>query len=327
VAQLSGGARRVVFERVDLDRLEDTAALLQRFQPEVLVLAASRLTWWRPVSERPERAAELELLPYGAWLPVHVALVREVMEARRAAGVATRVVSLPFPDAVGPALAPLGLAPDMGAGNVMEVAAKLAVLAANHQGVGRERVLVRLVMHHAAQRLAFNAFAGLSGGGSPEGEPPWRGEMEVDGSALPAEEVDSYVREPYPLPAGRESQELTAAATAATTSALLGDNLAHLHVPAPWGLPGGYPVEVSRSGMRLDLPAGMTHEEAVAMNGAAGRWDGIERIQADGTIVFTDQVADVTERLLGLRLHSVRPEEMADTAQELLDRAVGEGVA
>ena len=58
------------------------------------------------------------------------------MEAHRAAGSPGRVVSLAFPDAVGPVLAPAGLAPDLGAGNVDEVAAKLSLLAARRGSPG-----------------------------------------------------------------------------------------------------------------------------------------------------------------------------------------------
>src|ERR687885_2838632 len=84
------------------------------------------------------------------------------MEARPRAP----VVCLPYPDAVGPALAPLGLAPTCGAGNVTETAAKLELLAGDDAEA-------RLVLHHAAQRYAFPAFAGLGGEAVDGGEPPW----------------------------------------------------------------------------------------------------------------------------------------------------------
>ena len=87
------------------------------------------------------------------------------MQARAAAGVSAPVVALPFPDAVGPVLAGAGLAPRPGAGNVLEMAAKLAVLVAERAGVGRDAVDVRLVAHHATERIAFSAFSGLGGVG------------------------------------------------------------------------------------------------------------------------------------------------------------------
>lgn len=304
VSSLAGGPRHVGFERVDLEDVAAAASVLRRLDPEVVVTAASRHTWWRPFAD--ERVGEL---PFGVWLPLQLVLVRKVMEARREAGVAARVVCLPYPDVVGPALAPLGLAPDLGAGNVAETAPKLELLA----GAARDEVRVRLVMHHAAQRVAF--------GGPAGDEPPWAAEVLVRGERLPDEDVQRLFRAPWPLPQGRDTHELSAAATAHAVRALLADEPTATHAPAPNGLPGGYPVRLSRRGVELDLPAYLTREEAIALNERAARFDGIERIEPDGTIVFTGEVVAGTERLLGLRLERVRPDEVDDLAAELAARA------
>src|SRR5437764_5988270 len=128
------------------------------------------------------------------------------MLAHRDAGSRAVVVSLPYPDGVGPALAPLGLAPDLGGGNVAETAPKLARLA----GPGAE---VRLVMHHAVQRFAFapagDAGVHLHHSEHPMptaaasdvgvhlhhlGEPPWEAEVRVDGERLDDERVRELFR-------------------------------------------------------------------------------------------------------------------------------------
>jgi hypothetical protein len=218
VAALQGGPQHVEFERLDLADIGAAAALLRRLDPDVVVTAATRHTWWR---------GGVEGVPYGAWLPLQLTLVRDLMRAKREAGIGAPVVCLPFPDAVGPALAPLGLAPEIGAGNVGETAPKLALLSGGE---------VRLVMHHAAQRHAFPAFSFLGAGGGEE--PPWAAEVLVDGRPLP-------------------------------------------------------------------------------LNARAGRWDGLEAVEADGTLVFTEAIAESTERVLGIRIARVAPAEMDDVALEL----------
>jgi hypothetical protein len=102
--------------------------------------------------------------------------------------------------------------------------------------------------------------------------------------------------------------------------ALLGDVPRRVHVPAPGGRPGGYPALASTSGVALDLPDGVPEAHAIAINATAARWDGIERIDADGTVTFTTEVAEATERLLGLRLAAVRADEMDLVADELKAR-------
>ncbi|MEO8686745.1 MAG: hypothetical protein ABI611_00835 [Solirubrobacteraceae bacterium] len=314
VAGLCDGPRVVEPAVVDLMDLDGTASLLARVQPDVIVLAASQLTWWRV----PEGARSL---PYGVWLPLHLPLVRALMQARTAAGIAAPVVSLPFPDAVGPVLAGAGLAPETGAGNVLEMAAKLVAVAAERAGVGREAVDVRLVAHHSTERVAFSAFAGLGGnGGGPAGPPPLHAGVSVGGEALPDDEVRALLTAAYPLLSGAATHGLTAAATAATVWALLSEEPRRLHVPAPAGRPGGYPVRVSRAGVALDLPAGMSESDAIAVNVVAARWDGIERIEPGGAFVYCPWVSDALERTLGLRLERVEPEHSDAVADDLAAR-------
>jgi hypothetical protein len=311
VAALAGGPREVAFEPLDLDDVAAASSLLRRLDPDVVVTSASRHTWWRPFADE-----RVDALPFGVWLPLQLVLVRRLMEARREAGVAARVVCLPYPDGVGPALAPLGLAPDLGAGNVAETAPKLALLAAREAGAAPEEVQVRLVMHHAAQRVAFPSLARAR-----EEEPPWAAEVLVRGEALPPADVERLFRAPWHLPQGRGTHELSAAATAHVVGALLRDEPTATHAPAPNGLPGGYPVRLSRRGAELDLPPQLPPAEAVAVNERAAVFDGIARIAGDGTIVFSAEVAAATERLLGVRFDRVRPDDMDAVAEELAARA------
>lgn len=272
VAALQGGPRHVEFRPIG--EIADAASI----DADVIVCGATRHTWWKPSPDG---------VPYGTWLPLQVTLVRDLMRA----GPRAPVVCLPYPDGVGAALAPLGLAPAIGAGNVGETAPKLALLS------GAE---VRLVMHHAVQRYAFPSFSFLGDGGREE--PPWL--ARVDG--VPDERVRELFHAPWPLPTGTVSHDLTAAHAATIVEALLSDEPVHAHAPAPGGRPGGYPVRISRSAVELEWD----EAEAVAVNERAQRWDGIERIEADGTLVFTQE-------LFGVGATRVAPHELDAVADDL----------
>jgi hypothetical protein len=301
VSALQAGPRHVDFEPADVRDVAGTASLLRRLDPDAVVMVASRHTWWRNA---------VVGMPYGAWLPLQLTLVRDLVRARNEAGVRTIVVNLVFPDGVGPALRPLGLAPEYGAGNVTETAAKMALLA------GRE-AKVRLVMHHAVERIAFPTFSDLAGVDEPPEEPPWAADVRVDGTPLDAERVRALLRSPWPRPYGRETHDLTAAATAYALDALLCESTDTVHLPSPWGLPGGYPVRLRPGGPELDLPAGLGEEDAIDINRRAGRWDGLEEVEDDGTLVFTEAAAAATERALGIRVKRVVPSECDDVATAL----------
>lgn len=312
VAGTLGGASRVEPSAGDVGDVAATASLLGALDPDLIVMTASRHTWWRTP---PSIAA----VPYGIWLPLHLGLVRDLMRARNEAGVRGRVVALPCPDLVGPVLAGMDLAPELGAGNVAEVASKLARLVSLEESAPPEEVSVRLVAHHAVERFAFEAFSVLGGpaGGLAGGPPPFRARVEVRGRSLPAEHLRELLRRPYPLLAGRDNHALTAAATTATVAALLGDEPRLVHVPAPAGRPGGYPVRASADGLELDLPEGTTEADAMAVNATAARWDGVEEIREDGTVTFTREASVAAERLLGLRVSSCSVGEIDDLAAEM----------
>lgn len=134
---------------------------------------------------------------------------------------------------------------------------------------------------------------------------------------MPAERVREWFRAPHPLLPGRRTHVVTATATGAVVAALLSDAPRRIHVPAPGGRPGGYPALVSAAGIELDLPASVPESEAIAINATAARWDGIERIDADGTVTFTRDVFDSTADALGWGMDRVTVDEVDAVAAEL----------
>lgn len=322
LADVLGGPRSVEHDAIDLRDERAVADALSRTAPDVVVFAASRHTWWRV----PPAAAAL---PYGVWLPLQVSLMRTLMRAHHAVGSEAVVVALPYPDVVGPVLAAQGLAPHAGAGNVSEVAAKLRLVAAQRYGRPREQVEVRLVLHHAAERLAFELFEAAPAGvaadpATPTQQiPPYLAQVTVEGHRLPDDVVDRMLRAPYPLPPGSESHQLTAATVTSLVAALLGDRPRLLHVPAPGGLPGGYPVEVSRGTIELALPEGMGRHDAVRTNECAAAFDGISSIDDDGTVHFTEAARHEVQQVLGVTLGPLTPGNLESVADELAEARGG----
>jgi hypothetical protein len=173
-----------------------------------------------------------------------------------------------------------------GLGNVSEVAAKFPRP-------------VRLVAHHSLGPHAFGSY------GSFGGElPPYLVDM-------PKDEADAVIRAPWPLHTDRDMNRVTAAAAARLFAALL--------PPIPQILAGKSPgrCPVLAGGMRVELDLRWPVEEAVAVNEAGGRFDGVERIDGDGTVTLTAQTAETLRRVLGYDVPVLRPSEVAGAAAEL----------
>ncbi|BEL03189.1 hypothetical protein Q0Z83_013800 [Actinoplanes sichuanensis] len=299
---------------LDLRDVSRTAATLAAIRPDIIFMGAS-LQSWRVITELPPTVfAELDEAQLGPWLPMHLTLNHLLMQAVRESGITTTTVNAAFPDAVGPVLKAVGLAPDIGIGNVANIVPALTFAASARTGLPVTDLRVRLVAQHY-----FSHYVPRFGTGRPDtyrlavttvdGDRP----VEVD-----ADELFAMLTGPLKRLGGVAGQLLTASSAMSVLAAVAGDTGRLVHAPAPGGLPGGYPVRVKRSGAALDLPAGMTPAQAVTVNEAGLRADGIEHIDATtGTVTFTEPEMAVMQRMLGYHCRTMKLAEAADHAAEL----------
>ena len=305
-----GCAPAIRFVPLDLDQETTAAETIAREAPDVILSTATRQTWWLADLLPEEHARALRKARLGVWLPLHLTLTLKFMKAVRAADYHGITLSAPFPDVVNAVLGKAGLAPSCGVGNVDEIAAKVRYLAAQNLQAPIERLRVVIVAHHA---LDASAFTGASGRLPPYFLRVFLGGEDVT-EAAGGEEL---IRAPYRLPAGPPRCNLTAGSAARLIRSLAASEETAMHAPAPAGLPGGYPVLASSNGIRVAPIHGLTLEQAVALNEASHPFDGIERIEADGTVVFCPEDSEVLRGTLGYDARSLTPREADDRAQEL----------
>jgi hypothetical protein len=70
------------------------------------------------------------------------------------------------------------------------------------------------------------------------------------------------------------------------------EGVVETHAPGVFGLAGGYPVCFVAGAAELRLPDGLTLEEAVSFNNLAAKGEGIERIDEDGTVFYTEHARE-----------------------------------
>ena len=278
---------------LDLERPDTVAEVLRRFDPTMVVNCASVQSWRRLTELPPALFRELDEAQFGPWLPVHLAPAAALAGAVRAHDPSLVVVNCAFPDAVGPVLAPLGLAPTIGGGNVANAVPAITWSAARVLGLPVDELEVRLVaQHYYSHRLPR---AGDSG------DAPFALEVRRDGRVLDLRAdlaaiqrgVSTFCRRT----GGVDGQALTASSVLSVVRALLSDRPTLVHAPAPGGLPGGYPVLVSRHGIELSLPAGLDRADAVRINEQGQFADGVESIDPrTGTATIRPEKLDILAR-------------------------------
>jgi len=312
-AMAQGYEPSIRFVPLDINDAAAVADTVRRVAPDLIFSAATLQTWWLADLLPEEPAKDLKRARFGVWLPVHLTLTLKLMRALHDADYRGITLTAPFPDVVNCVLGKLGLAPTCGVGNLDEIVPKVRQLAAERLSAALDAIDVVLVAHHALEPAAF---------GEPTEElPPYYLRVYLEGRDV-SEKVDAraLLLAPYPLSPGPASCFLTAGSTVRLIRSLLSDDETYLHAPAPHGLPGGYPIIV-RAGDVVPAPIeGLSLQEAIDINERSHRFDGVESIEADGTVVFCAQDAEVLRRALGYDCERLRPEESEDRAQELIAR-------
>ena len=133
-------------------------------------------------------------------------------------------------------------------------------------------------------------------------------------------DTDQLLQELPPELTANHLDPVVAASGVKNALALLRDTGLLTHTNGPQGLPGGYPVRVSAAGAEVFLPDGITLEEAVAINENAQRGDGIERIEDDGTVVYTDKAVQIMKQVLDYDLAPLKFDDCDERAEELVAR-------
>jgi hypothetical protein len=294
----------------DVENIDQTAAAIADYAPDIIFLAVSLQSWW-VITTLPDAAFQrLYAAQYGPWLPMHLWPVLCVMRAVRDARSDAVVVNSAYPDVVHPVLASAGLAPQMGIGNVANNVPAITVVAAEQLGVPRKEVDVRLVAHHyVSHRLSRTGDAGqaeLILSVVHDGNPV------VDAGAL-------LRRLPHDMrrTGGLAGQAMTAASALSVLEPLVSRAEALVHMPGPNGLPGGYPVRLSGREVEVELPPGTSMAEARRVNLAGQHADGVAEVASDGTVTFTDESMGVLEAELGYSCTKMSLDDVEYQAREL----------
>lgn len=299
------------FEAIGFDFNDPaSAATLRALAPDVIFCAPTLRPWWKVGGLDGGRANAAANVPFGGYVSLQLAPMAMFRARLAEAGIASAWIAASFPDVINPSLARSGLGPTCGIGNVREPIAKIQASVGRSLAVAPTRVAVRLVAQHAFEYGVFQA-------NPPLELPPYLLEVMVGGRDC-TKLGHAALREPFPFPYDLHFNRITASAAIDGMRALVAPQPMRTHLPGIRDLVGGYPVIVENGKIRLDLAQGWSEAAAVATNEASLRWDGVESIAADGTIVFTTATIEALRALTGATIESAHPDTAAAQAQRIM---------
>lgn len=310
-AVFQGHTKRFEHHQIDLNDVSALARLLAEVKPDVVLHSATVRSPRRLMNATvdPGIRSVLSQATFGMWLPWHLLPAARLTEAVAGSGIETKVVNASFPDVVNPAIwAHHGHGPVAGAGNVEVCAAQVLRYLVDVDGNDPADVEVSLVGSHAL--LGYGPTAGV----------PYHLQVLVGGRDVTGVySLDAMLEWPEPIQWSKvDVFSLFAASAVKNALALVAAEPVRTHVTGPNGLPGGYPALVEEGEVVLDLPDGLSSDAAVDINRRAARWDGIDHIDSDGTVVYTDLARGAMAEL-GYHEDSVRFGDLALQADRLSD--------
>ena len=306
-AVFQGHAKQWRHHQVDLADTGAMARILDHERPDVILHTATVQSPRRLMNADvdPRIRDLLRSATFGMWLPWHLLPAAQLVHAIEAAGIETAVVNASFPDIVNPALhARFGHGPDAGAGNVEVCVAQIVRYMADVEAVAPDRLDVSLVGSHA-----------LLGHGP---DVPHHLKVVIDGNDVTdRHDLGTMLTWPEPIQWSKvDDFSLFAASAVKNVLALMGQGDIRTHVSGAQGLMGGYPAVIRDGRVHLDLPDDLNRDAAIAINERAAAWDGIDRIETDGTVVFTSMARDAMEEL-GCPTDAIEFDRIEERSNEL----------
>jgi hypothetical protein len=303
----------IEFIHLDAFDVNGTANLLREIQPSVIYNSMTLQSWW-VITRLPQEAYKaIDETRYGPWYPMHFVPAYKLMQAVQKSGIKTHVINAAFPDVVNPALAMIGLAPTVGIGNIDNLVCALKLIAAKTFQAPLRSTAVYMVAPH------FISYY-MSRFGHCEGAPYYLKVMIDDKdvtSRLKKDEFFASVTTFAKRPGSLHAHPVVASSACRIIKGILFDTNEIGHAPGPCGLPGGYPIRMNTHGVEILLPDGLSLEEAIRLNNEAQKFDSIDSIKEDGTVVISDRAAKIFKKLLDFDCKEYTVQNSEAKAREL----------
>jgi len=231
-----------------------------------------------------------------------------LMKSLKGAGLSSSVVNVCFPDIAHPVLAKLGLCPVVGAGEVALLAQGLRRIVSTTIRIPMSKIEVVLIANHA---LLVNR---------PETVPYYARIQVEEDDVTEKFDLNKRITEAQQLmfKVPEWFSSMTASHAVRIVRAILHDTHETLLAPGADGMAGCLPTRVNSAGATVELPQELSTARVETMFSEGLKIDGIERIEDDGTIVFSEPALQILRKILCIDRKVLRISELKEMNDELL---------
>ncbi len=302
-AGLEGYFPAIVGEELDVES-PGFVKKIRAINSDFIFTTATLMPWWQiDKSAAPK-------LPFGGYLSLHLGVMKTFRDRLAEADLDGIWIGASYPDVVNPILHRTGFGPLCGIGNVQEPIPKIVAGLSDRLKCPVAEISVKLVAQHAFEYPIFSDVV-------PADLPPYLLSVEASGADV-TDLAREILLQPFPFRFDLFFNRVTASAAIQAFKSFVSSKPSALHLPGVNGLVGGYPVIVDNGKVQLDLHPTWTEADAIDTNLRSLPWEGIESIENDGAVNFTEATQQAFNTLVGRPIARVTVDTAAQQAQEIL---------
>ena len=313
-AAWGGFFKQIEFRKIDVFDIDRTTDFLKIVNPDIIYSSMALPITLGAAFRLPSHIAKQWVGYMAITYPAHLVLIMKLMQAIKRADVNPEpfVISNSLPDIVNPILWKKGLGPNVGAGNIDNRVGEIKRRVSIEKNVPMNEIDVWMITEHAfmARGSSVPYFLKIQIHGKDCTE-------EINHKIGVSKLLSRYVE--YNSDEGTKiSLPMMASSAVKHIMAIINNTNEFSHAPGPNGLPGGYPIRINSKGVKIELPEGIAMEEAVKINTDAMKYEGVEEIKGNGTVVFTDEGHKAFKNVFGLEIKEIKFEDNEQVAKEML---------
>jgi hypothetical protein len=298
----------IEFAKIDLFDVPGTAKLIKKYSPDIICNTTTLQSWWVVTTLPHDVYMSIEEAGFGPWVSMHLTLAKKMMEAVKKSGLYPFIINSSFPDAVNPSLSKIGLAPTVGLGNVDCAVPVIKLAMSKKLNIPIKNIKVYACGAHYWNFVTVR-FGDVCGS-------PYYLKIIAEGNDV-TKMFDFKDLLKYPRTGGAEVSPVVASSGAKIILSALNNSKDIINLPGPNGLPGGYPTRVSSEGVEVILPNDISLQEAIQINEGSNRCDGIEKIDEQGNIEFTEKSYRVMKDMIGYDCKVLEIDRLEEEQQKL----------
>lgn len=315
VASGAGGEgydKTLQFEQCDVFDTDRTAELISKHQPDLIYSGMTLMSWTVYAFLPDDLHEKTKKIAGGPMVPMHLTLMYKLMQAIKKSGINPVVLNNAWPDIVNPMLWKSGLGVLVGGGNLDNIVLEMKRRVSIEENVPISAVTIYFIAEHATN--VMGARTGI----------PYFLKIMLEGEDITSKyDTVSWISDRLMSPCPSEwiswiMHPQVAASTVRNIMAVLNDTNELAHSPGPNGMIGGYPLRIGAKGVKVVLPKEITMEQAIKINTDAAKYEGVEEIKDDGTLIVTDEAYEITKEILGIECRKIQVADTESCAKEIL---------